>query len=341
MEPVSALGGNPTTPAGSLVLEWDRDRSQFPQAASAEIGTNHLDNFSDLSAFNRISADVRVSDPDVPLSIFFWDEDTHTGFGTPTRKVGVRDTWQTLSWDVPWPPSFDRTDVDEIKFVVNGIDDHRVGRVFFDNVALVSATLPDPVAGLPYDFATFDVVPRVVQGKAEEERLTDFGNNWGELLDDYVTTATDTTGGGAGSPASLRVEYALPPNSFTGMFFSLWGHADYKQTQTLNLADIDGDLAGAPRDVEQIQFWVRGSGRTTQTHNVKIELKDATDSFDRTAYRYITIDDADTTWQRVALDADVTNASFWSYNVAPAAQDDVRLHLRRRLQRTRRSGWHC
>ena len=62
---------------------------------------------------------------------------------------------------------------------------------------------------------------------------------------------------------------------------------------------------------------MRGSGLSSSTHQLKVELKDASGVYTRTAYRYLPISDASTTWQEVILDADVTNAAFWSYNGQP------------------------
>ncbi|NQT12422.1 MAG: hypothetical protein HQ582_06730 [Planctomycetes bacterium] len=320
LEPVTHLGANPTTPAGALYLQWDYDNGLFP-GTSAEIGTSQLDDVPDWSPYNRISADVKVSDPDVPISVFFWDSDTGTGFGTPTRKAGVADTWRSLVWDIPWPPSFDKAGVDEIKFVVNTIDVHTTGTLFLDNIAITSATPLVPVGGLDYSFASFE----------RESPITDFSSNWGKLTENEgpeaendVTITSDNTTAAEGSRASLKLDYDLQDGNFGGLWFSLWGHSDNKETQSIDFTDVFGNLSGEDKDFEQIQFWVRGSGLTDRTHNVKVELKDATDQFDRTAFRYITVDDSDPAWQRVVLDADVTNGSFWSYNLDPPDPTDMK-----------------
>jgi hypothetical protein len=314
LEPISHNGGNPATPAGSIYLQWDYDNGCCHPLTTAEVGTNKLDDMSDWSGYNRISADIKVSDPDVPISVFIWDSDAITtpvdyrGFGTPTRKADAGNTWQTVTWDLPWPPRFDNTDIDEIKFVVNSIDEHRTGTLYLDNVFLISDTLPLPVTGLTYVFEDFN---------DRSESFNDFSGNWGELNGDYITTtfASSTYTGTWG--ASLQITYSLPSESCAGVWQSLWGNSDYTQTQYLDFIDIYGSLNEEDKDFEQIHFWVRGSGTTTGTHNIKVELKDNTGDFNRTAYRYITIDDSDTTWREVVLDADVTNSSFWSYNGQP------------------------
>jgi|GEM_PF-872993 len=307
LEPVSHNGRNPTTPAGSIYLQWDYTHGVYT-GTTASVGTSRLEDRRDWSGYNRISADVKVSDPDVSISIFFWDAEGVVGFGTPTRKVGAADHWQTMVWDIPWPSWFDKTDIDEIKFIANNIDMHTTGTLYLDNIALMLDILPSPVTGLEYIFEDFN---------DRNRQFNDFNGNWGELNGIYITTtfATSTYTGTWG--ASLRVDYSLPSESFTGIWQSLWGHSDYTGTQHLDFTDIYGNLNSEAKDFEQIQFWVRGSGTTTGTHNIKIELKDNTDDFNHTAYRYITIDDSNTTWREVVLDTDVTNSSFWSCNLHP------------------------
>lgn len=93
------------------------------------------------------------------------------------------------------------------------------------------------------------------------------------------------------------------------------GNSEFGQTQVLDFTDIYGELSGDSKDLEQITFWVKGSGVTNQVHNLKVELKDNRNDFEYTAIRYIPIDDSDPTWRKVVLDADVTNSDFWSYNL--------------------------
>jgi uncharacterized repeat protein (TIGR01451 family) len=312
LESISHDGNNPTTPAGSAYLQWDYENG----VTTAEIGTNRLDDLSDWSDYNRISADVKVSDPDVPVSVFFWNSDAITtpvdyrGFGTAGKIVGVAGSWQTVTWDLPWPPWFDATSVDEIKFVVNDIDKHPTGTLYLDNIFLISDTLPPPVTGLEYIFENWD---------DRNEPFNDFSGNWGVFTSSYsyITITPESVCCTNTCGVSLKLDYDVPGGTFAGVWQSLWGHSDYTQTHYLDFTDIYGSLNGKDKDFEQIHFWVRGSGTTTGTHNVKVELKDNTNDFYHTAYRYITIDDGDTTWRRIVLDADVTNESFWSYNLHP------------------------
>ena len=314
LEPITHNGQNPTTPAGALFLQWDYLAGCCYPQTTAEIGTAKLKGSSDWSNVHHIEADVRVSDPTVPISVFVWDSEGITtttdcrGFGSPARQAGVAGAWRTLTWDLPWPPCFDPAGIDEFKFVVNGIDQVQTGALYVDNIRLVAGTLPAPLEGLDYVFEDFN------DGDAA---FNDFGGNWGALTGNAITTTFSTGVRRGASGAALRVDYALPAASYAGIWQSLWGHSDYTATQALDFTDIYGALNEPDKDFEQLQFWVRGSGTTTATHNVKIELKDNTGDYARTAYRYITIDDADTVWRRIVLDADVTNADFWSYNALP------------------------
>ena len=316
LEPISHNGNNPSTPAGSIYLGWDYEHgcSGCSLSSTAEVGTSHLDDLSDWSGFNRISADVKVSDADAPISVFLWDAEGTAeptdcrGFGTPTQRVQADETWQTLTWDLPWPPCFDNTGIDEVKFVVNGIDTYQTGTLYLDNIRLISDTSPAPQSGLSYVFENFD---------DQDPAFNDFSGNWGVLNSDTISATFDATIYRGSSGASQKITYDLPTDSFAGVWQSLWGHSDDTQTHSLDFTDLFGSSLAIDRDIEQIQFWVRGSGTTTATHNIKVELKDITGDFDHTAYRYITIDDNDTTWRQVVLDADVTNADFWSYNSLP------------------------
>jgi uncharacterized repeat protein (TIGR01451 family) len=308
LEPISHNGGSSGTPAGSVYLQWDYLRGVAPGLSTAEVGTNRPGNRRDWSSYNRISADIRVSDPDVPINLFFWDPGTETGFGTSARVVGLADTWQTITWDIPWPSWFNNRCISEIKFVVNEINTHMTGTLYIDNIRLISDPLPSPVSGLEYVFEDFN---------GRDLQFNDFGGNWGELGSSAIATTfvTDTYVGDWG--ASLRIDYNVPTGTCAGVWHSLWGHSDYTQTQYLDFTDIYGTLRSPAKGLDQIHFWVRGSGMTNGTHNVRVEVKDNTGDFDHTAYRYITINDGNTMWRKVVLDAHVANAGFWSYNLHP------------------------
>ena len=140
------------------------------------------------------------------------------GFGTPTKWASASDTWQTVTWDLPWPPCFDRTGIDEIKFVVNDTDEHKTGTLYVDNISLISDPLPPPVTGLAYVFEDFN---------DRDEWFNDFSGNWGVLISDSVTISFDSTVFAGAEGASLKVEYDLPAESYAGLWHSLWGHSDY------------------------------------------------------------------------------------------------------------------
>jgi len=144
--------------------------------------------------------------------------------------------------------------------------------------------------------------------------INNFGGNWGELIDKYVTLTRDTNTSTCTGNTSLKVDYHFSKSDkFTGLWMSLWGDIDNK-SQYLDFT----------RGVEEIYFWVRGNGNTGQKHKIKVELKDARGDYDYTAYRYITIDDSDTSWQKVVLDGDVTNGSFWKFNRYPPAATQMK-----------------
>lgn len=306
-----------TCPSGAVYLQWDyiQGSNLNQEETFAEVGTSLETIFGsnelneDWSGYNRISADVRISDADVPISVFLWDNDRRMGFGTPVRFIKEADTWQTLVWDLPWPPQFDPSNVDQVKFVVNDINEHPTGVLYIDNIRLIADVQPDPVSGLSYIFEDHNDYSL---------DFNDFSGNWGELDGEHITRTFDSKVYCGSDGGSLKLEYDLPMGAFTGIWHSLWGRSDYRE-YALDFTDIYGDLAGEDKDFEQIQFWVRGSGLTNNVYNVKAELKDNRDSDERYEYsalRYFIINDSDTSWHRVVLDADVTNADcpFWSYN---------------------------
>jgi hypothetical protein len=191
------------------------------------------------------------------------------------------------------------------------------GMIFLGWAAVVRSASPadrllpgearlDAPSGLAYGLEDFD---------DRSPGFNDFQGNWGELLGEYITaTIVSQVYSGTGG-ASLRLDYNLPDGAYTGLWQSLWGHSE--SPAALDFTDLYGVLKEAPKDFEQLQFWVRGSGLTNHVHRLKIELKDAGGDYFHTAYRYITVNDNDTAWRLVTLDADVANAAFWSYNQYP------------------------
>ena len=293
--PVSLNGENASN-AGSLYLNWNYTGGDN----FAELFTNQLDGINDWSQYNRIRANVKITDQNAPVSVFFWDADASRGFATQGRKVTAANQWQTLQWDIPWPSGFDSSDVDELKFIVNNVHEHTSGTMFVDNILAIDSDLPAPVGGLEYEFLNFDRVT---------DKVSEFGSNW--FYEPGFSNSVVTTGGAENSSGALTVNYNLTPNQSASAFYSLWGDARYKQT-TIDFNNIFGATLER-KNFDQIEFWVRGSGGSG-FQNVKVELKDGTDQADRTAYRYIRIDNSNTNWQRIVLDADVTNSDFWIYN---------------------------
>lgn len=128
------------TSAGAIYLEWDYSGGVDPRHPKAEIGTKDLDGFHDWQTYNRVIADVKVTDADVPLSIFFWDEDTKSGHNTDPIFASIANEWQTVTWNIYWPPTsvFTNTNIDELKFVVGDIYLHPTGNIFIDNIRIFS-----------------------------------------------------------------------------------------------------------------------------------------------------------------------------------------------------------
>lgn len=316
LEAITHTQASSTSPAGSMFLQWDYNKGEGGTSKYAEIATPLVmfdDDWSlneDWSRYNRISADVMISNANVPINIFLWDNDTKKGFSTPFRMVERANTWQTLVWDIPWPVWFDKSSVDQVKFVVTDIEAHQTGTLYIDNIVLKYDPLPDPIpetVGLYYVFDDFN---------DKEMAFNDFCGNWGKLNSDYINASivTDVYRGDRG--ASLRLDYNLSEGDFTGIWESMRGHSDYPEYY-LNFTDIYGKLEGEHNDFEQIRFWVRGSGTSNKIYNVKVELKDNREKderFNYTAIKYIKVDDNNTNWKEIVLDANLTNSSFWSYN---------------------------
>lgn len=168
---------------------------------------------------------------------------------------------------------------------------------------------PEPVEGLSYLFESFD------NGRSP---INAFGGNWSGFNEEMIATTFDTSVRMGDSGAALRVDYAVPEDRYAGIWHSLWGRSDITRTH-IDFTDIYGDLSGVDRDFEQIQFWVRGSGKSGTTHKIKVELKD---NVGAAAYSQIKIEDSDTTWQQIVLDADVTNATYWEYSPVEGVPPD-------------------
>jgi len=146
--------------------------------------------------------------------------------------------------------------------------------------------------------------------------FNDFCGNWGKLNGEFIESTFSTTVHYGTQGASLKMAYNLPE---TGSYTGIWESLDYPE-YCLNFNDIYGSLEEGAKDFDLLIFWVRGSGISNNQHIIKLELKDNRSKDERhsyTAYKYISIDDKDTEWKPIVLDADVTNSKFWSYNQHP------------------------
>ncbi|MFQ5494509.1 MAG: galactose oxidase-like domain-containing protein, partial [Phycisphaerae bacterium] len=148
IEPVSSLDGSPGSSAASVYLEWDFNNGQGAgQGLAAVLTTGSGDGLNaDFSAAARIGAWVRASTAQTAVRMWIYDAETDTGFFTPCQFLTGVDTWEEVSWLIPWPPEFDRTDVDGVAIVVDGIDAPGVqtGSARFDQITLYASTTPEP-----------------------------------------------------------------------------------------------------------------------------------------------------------------------------------------------------
>jgi hypothetical protein len=155
LEPISHNVTTQTTPAGAAYLKWDYAAGI---GTTAEIGTRGPDEKlpvgtgddtldEDWSDVTQISADIFITDPNVPISIHIWDEDEDLGFLVDSQPAGEANSWVTLTWDVFWPADFNRENVDEVKFAVNEIDVHTNGEMYIDNIKLHKTSGDEPGSG--------------------------------------------------------------------------------------------------------------------------------------------------------------------------------------------------
>jgi len=153
LELISHNCGSPSTQASGIFLQWDYEHGEWPDQSFAEIQTP-LDQIltwpgelnEDWSGYDQATADVRVFytlsvgdtspslDEGVQMSVFLWNQQPGRGFSTAPIFVPLTDTWQTLVWDILWPPEFDKTNVDQIKFIVYGLQDNPTGWICLDNI---------------------------------------------------------------------------------------------------------------------------------------------------------------------------------------------------------------
>jgi hypothetical protein len=123
------------------------------------------------------------------------------------------------------------------------------------------------------------------------------------------TVVTDTRVGSSGG--ALRLDYNLTAGDFGFYFERLW--ADRPSHSYLDFDNVFPELARPPVGLDRLDFWVRGSGATTNVHAVKVELKDESS---KAVSRYVEIADSATNWTKQSLALDVNDASSWSGDTA-------------------------
>lgn len=305
LELISSLDGCPGSDTASLYLEWDFDNGQGPGLTTAEIGTNNNEAWlnQDLSDVVRVGACVRSSSDQVPIRLFFYDQEGNVGFQTGSAFLQQPDAWQEIVWAVPWPPGFDRSDVDEIKLVVGDIDAEPIGWARFDRLRFFDGMVVPNPPGFPTVITNYD---------EQHPAHTHLGGNFGALngpdAGDRVTLRLETDGAinQAGSQATLKVEFEdLVDDAFAGFFTSLLGNTEFPEFS----------LDVTPW--EYLTFDLRGSGTTSDVFNLKVEMKEARGdglAFDYTAYTYIPVTDSVTDWTTIVLPLDFGDTSVWSLN---------------------------
>jgi hypothetical protein len=342
LEMITMYEGFPGGPSGALFLRWDsgpgsRDGMTTEIAEvktegnSFEILDRGLDPpglNADLSAFTTMSADVVATNRN-SLGVFFghYLEGTTTierGFITSGVRVMTLDEPQRVAWDIPWPPSFPAEDVDIVAFVVHNtnVPELAQGTLRLDNVTLHRPDfLPPDETHAKWTLSHFDFDARDDRVGASDRSGMDpkmhfLAGDIGEFSSDNTLTAQtvevrhDPTQSAHvdGAPgASLRLNLDLSQVDFAGEFVSLFGRSDFKETSyTLDLTQFSQlQLSLRPGDANPAPIWLR------------IEVKDHRDLHEYTAYRYVQIPAAPAAWQRIVLDADITNAAQWRFNRFP------------------------
>jgi len=338
LEMITTYDGFPGGPSGALFLRWDSgpgsrdgEKTEIAEIKTEGNSFEMLDRGvappglnADLSAFTTMSADVVATTPNT-LGVFFghYLKGTTTierGFITPGVRVMALDKPQRVAWDIPWPPHFPAEDVDIVAFVVRNTDIPELsqGTLRLDDVTLHRPDfLPPDETHAVWTISHFDFDARDDRAGASDRSGVDpkmhfLAGDIGEFSPDKTLTAQtvkvrhDPTQSAHldGAPgASLRLDLDLSQVDFAGEFVSLFGRSDFKERYTLDLTQFSQlQLSLRPGDANPAPIWLR------------IEVKDYRDSYDYTAYRYVQIPAAPVAWQRIVLDADITNPAQWRFN---------------------------
>jgi hypothetical protein len=271
-----------------------------------------------------MSADVVVTNRNT-LGVFFGHYRDGTdvieqSFVTPGVRVMTPGEPQRLSWDLPWPPDFPAEDVDVIAFVVldTYIPELEQGTLKIDNVTLHPPTLlasndTHAVWHIShFDFDAYDERPAVSDFSGGNPKMSFLGGDMGEFSsnDDVTESAvvvrhdpTQSANVDGAPGASLRLDLDLSRVDFAGELVSLLGRSEFKDAYTLDLTQFSQiHLSLRPGHANSTPIWLR------------LEIKDYRDSHDFTAYRYIRLPAAPAEWQRMVLDADITNQDQWRFN---------------------------
>jgi hypothetical protein len=323
LEMISAFDNLSGAASGALYLRWDAFNGRGgQQAGAAELKTegNTIDAIDarrpppglneDFSKFDRLSAEILCTNEN-PVGIFFGHFADGTasidkGFITPAVKVEKPGMAQRINWSIPWPAGFPANDVDVVSFVVGDIRKPGLGtgELRIDDV-IFSAT-PSPAPDLRHAIWNINHFDGV------DARLGFLGGNFGEFsqvnsaTESAIKVATDATRSANmdGKPgASLRFDVDLRQTDFAGEFISLFGHTAFPEEYNIDLTNFS-----------QIQLKLMAAEGATEPLRLRVELKDYRDSFDFTAYRYVSVPPSPGGWQTVVFDADLTNGEHWFFN---------------------------
>ncbi len=302
IEIITSADGSPASPTAALYLQWDFNLGQDPGGPTAEIGNNGPSGKglnADFSQVDRIGAWVKATSSQVAVRVFFFDGTE--GFATASTFLQSPNTWQQVIWSIPWPEDFDRTDVDEIKLVIDGIQDTTEGQAWFDHLTLHTDEPEASLSGAITTITDYNAIATNSEGGCK--LVTHLGGAFGELNKDNILIEHDPENGRNGSTAALKLNYFNLNEEFTGLWTSLMGRSDYPEF-TLDLSRW-----------QYLRFYVRACGATSGSYNLKLELKDNSElPFEHTAYTYIPLDGSDTDWRAITVSLDLEDLEQWSYN---------------------------
>jgi hypothetical protein len=300
LEAVSSLpvAGAPHSEPASIYLEW-----RYPGSGElrAEVGTHGPTGQStlgvDFTAVNRVSFYARSSSTATPVGIFLFDG--QNGFSPSSVFLPTKDEWYLITLDLPWPESFDRTHVTELKLFVDRIKESNegAGSVRFDQIEFSFTPVNPPANGLRVPLEDFNDC---------EPGLNRFGGSVGAFSAPAGTVFPTSFVAFPGEAGNFGRRFDFQAGSdFSGYYSILHG-----QPEAL-------DFTFDATRLQFLRFKVRAGSPQTSVLNLKIEVKDAqaqAEKFFHTAFRTIRLNLSENQWQQVTLPFDVENPASWTHN---------------------------